>query len=146
MVRNLARRILNRYGYKLLETANPPDALLVSERHQGTIDLVVTDIVLPRMSGQELAEQLQIARPGIKILFTSGYTSQEVTGILPTNKKTPPNASAATAATETTYFIQNPFTPEGLARKVRSILDGNTPPPLPSPSAQMNPGDQPPDA
>lgn len=146
VVRNLARRILNRYGYKVLETANPHDALLVSERHQGTIDLVVTDIVLPRMSGQELAEQLQIARPGIKILFTSGYTSQEVTGILPTNKKTPPNANAAAAATSTTYFIQKPFTPEGLARKVRSILDGNTPPPLPSPSAQMNPGDQPPDA
>ena len=108
-VRALAARILQRLGYKVLESTSPEDALKISERHTETIHLLLTDVVLPSMSGRKVAELLAPLRPGMKALFMSGYTDDSIvrSGVL-----------EATAA-----FLQKPFTPVTLARKVREVLD-----------------------
>ncbi|HXW14356.1 MAG TPA: PAS domain S-box protein [Terriglobia bacterium] len=108
-VRALAARILQRLGYKVLESTSPEDALEISERHTGPIHLLLTDVVLPSMSGRKVAEFLAPLRPGMKALYMSGYTDDAIVrnGVL-----------EATAA-----FLQKPFTPATLARKVREVLD-----------------------
>ncbi len=108
-VRNLAVLILRKQGYRVLEAAQGGEALLICEKHQGPIHLMVTDVVMPGMGGPELAERLGTLHPEMKVLFMSGYTDDAIVhhGVL---KKG-------------TEFIQKPFTPDGLARKVREILD-----------------------
>ena len=108
-VRALAARILQRLGYKVLESTSPEDALQISERHTEPIHLLLTDVVLPRMSGRKVAELLAPLRPDMKVLYMSGYTDDAIvrSGVL-----------EATAA-----FLQKPFTPATLARKVREVLD-----------------------
>src|SRR5439155_1479309 len=73
-VRTLARRSLEARGYRVLDAADGPSALELSARHAGGIDILVTDVVMPGMSGRELAERLAPARPSMKVLYTSGYT------------------------------------------------------------------------
>jgi len=107
-VRALAREVLRRHGYVVLEARHGVDALRIAERHGDDIHLMVTDIVMPHMSGRDLAERLSSARPGMKVLFMSGYTDHA----LMHRELTPGSA-----------FLQKPFTPEGFARKVRSVLD-----------------------
>ena len=109
MLRELAREVLEQSGYLVLEAAGGEDALRVAGAHEGTIHLLLTDVVMPGMSGRAVAERLAPSRPGMKVLYTSGYTDDAVfqRGVLP----------------EGTAFIQKPFTAEGLARKVREILD-----------------------
>jgi len=108
-LRNLTRKILERYGYSALEAENGEDALRFSEEYEGQIDLILTDVVMPKMSGKELAEQLKSLRPEIKVVYMSGYTGNAIVhhGILP----------------PWLNFLEKPFTPECLARKVREVLD-----------------------
>jgi PAS domain S-box-containing protein len=108
-VRKLAGKILERQGYKILETYNGDEALLVCERHKSPIHLMLADIIMPGMSGSELANLLKPLYPEIKILYTSGYTDNAIVhhGVLEKGVN----------------YIQKPFTLEGLARKVREVLD-----------------------
>ena len=109
-VRTVANQVLTRHGYKVLEAVDGRSALEVGTRHEGPVHLLVTDVVMPEMSGRQLAERLKERRPALKVLFVSGYTDDAITrhGILE------PGIA----------FLQKPFTPESLARKVREVLDG----------------------
>jgi PAS domain S-box-containing protein len=115
IVRKLTGQALRRYGYQVVEAANGPEALLAREKHPGTIPLMVTDVVMPQMSGPELAARLRELHPETQVLYMSGYTDDAVVrhGIL----------DAAL------YFLQKPFNPGALVRKVRAILDRQTAPP-----------------
>ena len=109
-VRKLIHAILRNYGYKVLEAANGEEALRIAhEQPPQSIQLMLTDVVMPRMSGRELADCLKSVRPEMKVLYMSGYTSQAVVhhGVL----------DPATA------YIQKPFTSDALASKVRDVLD-----------------------
>ena len=108
-VRDLAQRILRRKGYRVVAATNGREALDLVERHEGPIDLLVTDLVMPQMDGRELAQRLAALRPGLRVLFMSGYTGDTIAqrGVLD------PDVA----------FIEKPFSPDGLARKVREILD-----------------------
>jgi PAS domain S-box-containing protein len=109
IVRKLAKTILKRSGYTVLEANGGGEALLKCERYTGEIHLMVTDIVMPHMSGRELAERLAPLRPEMKVLYMSGYTDDEIIhrGILQLD----------------TSFMQKPFTPDYLLQKVREVLD-----------------------
>ena len=109
MVRNLARKVLERYGYTVLEAVNGGDAYLQCKDYQGSIDLLLTDVIMPNMNGRQLYENIKTECPDIKVLYMSGYTQDVIAhhGVL----------DARTA------FIQKPFAIETLARKVREVLD-----------------------
>jgi CheY-like chemotaxis protein len=108
-VRALAREVLQRSGYTILEARHGLEALVVAEQFKGKIDLLVTDVVMPQMGGPELAKLLRDARPGTKVLYLSGYTDDAVFrhGLLEGE----------------TAFVQKPFAMAVLARKVREVLD-----------------------
>ena len=112
-VRALAREVLRRHGYIVLEARHGVDALRVAERHPDTIHLMVTDVVMPHMSGREVAERLNTVRPHMKVLFISGYTDHALM-----NRELAPGSA----------FLQKPFTPEVFARKVRHVLDSTASP------------------
>ena len=77
-LRTLTARILTAQGYKVLEASDGVEALRVAEKHRGTLDLLTTDMVMPSMGGSDLANELTARRPGIKVLFMSGYTDDAV--------------------------------------------------------------------
>jgi PAS domain S-box-containing protein len=108
-VRSLARLALERRGYVVLEAGHPHDALRLLENLTDPVHIMVTDVVMPEMSGRELAERLAPTWPGMKVLYISGYTDDAVVrhGILE----------------QGTPFLQKPFTPDALAQKVRKVLD-----------------------
>ena len=112
-VRDLVRGVLEGCGYSVLLAQNGEEALRLSGGHEGPIHLMVTDVVMPRMSGRELAERLASPRPTMKVLYISGYTDDAVVrhGVL----------SRGVA------FLQKPFMPDALLRKVREMLDAATP-------------------
>jgi PAS domain S-box-containing protein len=113
-VRSLARAVLLRRHYVVLEARHGVEALLVAERHADDIHLLVTDVVMPHMSGGELAKRLGALRPFMKTLFMSGYSD---------------HALVHDPLTRGFAVLQKPFTPDVFARKVRSILD-ESPDPL----------------
>jgi len=107
-VRAAARQILERYGYTVLEAPNGTAALNTA-KHASKIDLLLTDVVMPEMSGRELAAGFTTLKPNAKVLFMSGYTDDAIIrhGVLRPG----------------TAYLQKPFSPETLARKVREVLD-----------------------
>ena len=114
-IRAVGQTILQRHGYTILKAGDAKEALHLAGKHQGPIHLLFTDVVMPGLSGPELAECLRSIRPDTKVLYTSGYTDKV---------RTQHNLMGLSNA-----FLQKPFTPESLTRKVRAVLD-SVPEPL----------------
>jgi len=108
-VRSVARQVLERHGYTVLEAPSAEAALDIATRYSGTIHLLLTDVVMPGLNGRELASRLATLRPDARVIFMSGYTDDAVTrhGVLE------PGST----------YVQKPFTPDAIARKVREVLD-----------------------
>ncbi|MBC2694978.1 MAG: response regulator [Desulfobacteraceae bacterium] len=108
-LRKFAQKALRQHGYKLLVAENGEDALKVCKEYDGQIDLMITDVVMPKMSGREVADRLQPFYPQMKVIYMSGYTDNAIVhhGVLEPGLN----------------FLEKPFTPKGLARKVRETLD-----------------------
>jgi PAS domain S-box-containing protein len=113
-MRTLTQRVLESCGYTILEAAHGGEAVRLAENHAGTIHLLVSDVVMPEMGGRKLAERVVALKPGIKVLYLSGYTTDAVVrhGVLESE----------------IAFLQKPFTPGVLVRKVREVLDQQNPP------------------
>jgi PAS domain S-box-containing protein len=109
LVRDLIRLALSRFGYRCLVAASGEEALTIASEHDGPLPLLVTDVVMPRMSGPQLRDRLLAIRPETRVLFLSGYTDDEMIkrGVLE----------------DGVQFLQKPFPPDVLARKIREILD-----------------------
>jgi PAS domain S-box-containing protein len=116
-VRRAVKRVLESAGYVVLDSGDPADGLTLFEDLGGQVDLLFTDVVMPGMSGSELAERMRASRPDLKVLYSSGYTDDTVMrhGI----------------AEERMAFIEKPFSPDRLLRKVREVLDTQQPAPQP---------------
>jgi two-component system cell cycle sensor histidine kinase/response regulator CckA len=110
-VRHLMRETLQREGYHVKDTADPNAALRISDAHRGTIHLLITDVIMPKMSGTEMAAMLVRERPDMKVLYISGYTDNAVvnSGLLH----------------QEVAFLQKPFTPAALVQKVHELLLNN---------------------
>ncbi len=108
-LRKFTQEVLLRHGYRVLNAENGEDALMVCKEHDGQIDLMITDVVMPKMGGRETADRLQPLYPQMKVIYMSGYTDNAIVrhGILKPGLN----------------FLEKPFTPESLARKVREALD-----------------------
>ena len=126
-LREMAKEYLESVGYSVIESASGKDALEHAKEFSGIIHLLLTDIVMPEMSGPELAAELAAARPGIKIIYTSGYTDDAIArqGIL----------DPAVA------FIQKPYRPKALGRKIREVLDERSGTHIKKPSPTLQPAD-----
>jgi CheY-like chemotaxis protein len=113
-VRPLVRRMLERAGYVVLEARHGEEAVFIAKQHPGTIDLLLTDVIMPEMSGSELAAELRRDRRALNILFMSGYTDSFIAGQGPLE----PGFS----------LIMKPFGEKDLLRAVRNVLDKKPPP------------------
>jgi two-component system, cell cycle sensor histidine kinase and response regulator CckA len=119
-VRELVRDYLAGTGYRVLEAVDGVQALEVAEAHKGPIHILVTDVVMPRLSGRELASRIAVQRPNTKILFISGYTDDSIFrhGVL--------EGGVA--------YLQKPFNLKAIAQKIREVLDG-----APAPARDASP-------
>ena len=109
-MRQLARAVLTRYGYRVLEAANGEEALRLTAEHAEPIHLLLTDVVMPGMSGPELAVRFQSLRPEAQVLYASGYTDEAIVHHGVREDSVP--------------FLQKPFEPDDLVRRVRALLEG----------------------
>ena len=111
-VRSVVRSILTRHGYTVLEAAHGAEALRILREHAGPIHLVLTDVVMPSVSGRELVDELRRSHQAMSVLYTSGYTEDAIVrhGVLE------PGIA----------FIQKPFTPTALLAKIRELLDAGS--------------------
>ncbi len=109
MIRDLVRHLLESHGYTVMTASRGEEAVDLAEQHAGPIDLLVTDVVMPGLSGRELADRLARSRANLRVLYMSGYTYNEIGrhGVLESD----------------IAFIQKPFSPDGLMRKIREVLD-----------------------
>jgi len=108
-LRRLVKILLQRTGYTVLEASNSPDAARIAEKHSGTIDLLLTDIVMPQLDGIQLSDHLRFLRPEMKVLYMSGYAASAT--VRPANAQPP------------VEILPKPFTAEALLRRVRKVLD-----------------------
>jgi CheY-like chemotaxis protein len=106
-VRDLVRDELKKLGYRVLESKNGLEACLVATQQIGNYQLLLTDVVMPGMSGTELAQHLRILKPDLRILFISGYADDVGIG----------------ATDQLSDYLQKPFTPEALSQRIRQLLD-----------------------
>jgi two-component system cell cycle sensor histidine kinase/response regulator CckA len=109
MVRHLVHRVLQRSGFEVLEASNGGDALMMAEQHRRPIDLLLTDIIMPRMSGRQLAERLVAWHPNVRVVYMSGYTEDVVVS----------NGTLDQQAD----FVPKPIAPADLVHKIREVLD-----------------------
>jgi response regulator RpfG family c-di-GMP phosphodiesterase len=109
MVRNLASELLKENGYTVLEAGGGEEAIRLCRKHKDAIDLLITDVVMPKMSGKNVANQVQMVHPETRVLFMSGYTDEAIVhhGIVDSH----------------IAFIQKPFSETGLMQKIREVLD-----------------------
>jgi DNA-binding response OmpR family regulator len=109
MVRKLVEAMLAQQGYTILVADSPEDAVRYSKEHTGSIDLLVTDVVMPDMNGRQVAQEALRHRPALKVLYMSGYTSDAIAhhGVLDSG----------------VAFLHKPFSAESLIQKVREVLD-----------------------
>jgi DNA-binding NtrC family response regulator len=112
-LRRLARRALETSGYRVLDAGNPREAVQAASEYADPIDLLLSDVVMPESEGAPLIDRLLAVRPDLRVLYMSGYADEAIVhhGVLE----------------EGVPFLQKPFTPQALARKVRDVLDA--PPP-----------------
>ena len=110
-VREFVRDVLRAHGYEVIAAVDGAQALTLIEQHAGPIHLVVTDVIMPRMMGSEVAARITALRPSIKVLYISGYPGDAIV------KQGVPEQA----------FVQKPFSVAALARRVRALLDGVTP-------------------
>jgi len=108
-VRQLVREMLHRLGYTILEASSGADAIRIYDGYEGTIDLLLTDVIMPQMSGRDLAERLKGQHPHLKVLYISGYTDDMLAhhGVLESN----------------VFLLPKPFAPDDLAKMLRKVLD-----------------------
>jgi CheY-like chemotaxis protein len=108
-VRDLAVRVLESHGYRVLHAGCGPDALLLSEQYEGRIDLLLTDVVMPHMNGRQLSDKFRSQRPGTPVLYISGYADSNILrhGKLPAGMA----------------FLSKPFAVEELIQRVRRLLE-----------------------
>ncbi len=110
-VRSVVRQILERWGYTIIEASTPQMALRMSAEHRGSIDLLLTDVVMPDMGGRRLAEELVSLRPDLKVLYMSGYTDDAIVRHLVLDGDV--------------AFLPKPFSPDALVHAIRSVLDAD---------------------
>lgn len=108
-VRRFSSRVLSKHGFEVLSAASAPEALEAADSHQNSIQLLMTDVMMPGMNGCQLAEMLLARRPSLRVLFMSGYAED----VLATNVGLVPSAA----------FLGKPFKPKALVTKVREVLD-----------------------
>ncbi len=109
LIRTLIKRTLEGLGYTVLPARHGGEALLTAGRHDGPIDLMITDVVMPQMSGHELAERLAPLRPDMSVLYMSGYREQITADRDLVNLER--------------QLLQKPFLPRDVAKKIRGLLD-----------------------
>ena len=122
-LRSITCRILKRKGYSVLEASDGPTAITISDQHTGEIHLLLSDVIMPRMSGRELAERMRKVKPNLKVLYMSGYTDRYVSqeGILEQGAD----------------FIQKPFTEDLLLAKVHEALHAGSAQKFPTQKSPM---------
>lgn len=113
-LRSLIRQVLARHGYTVLDTGDPNEAIRICEQRGATIQLLITDVIMPKMSGPQVVERAVKLCPEMRILYTSGYTAKALAEL---------GAGPASPSQPGISFFAKPFTPEALAAKVREVLD-----------------------